>query len=60
MSNYNPEFFKPRPSESLVKLAKDTLDDIGHFPELKKQLEETLKGPNPSPEKSIIDPKQLY
>ena len=53
MSGYNPEFFKPRPSEALVKLTQDTLDEVGHYPELKKQLEETLKGPSPTP---IIPP----
>lgn len=59
MSGYNPELFKPRPSEALVKLTQDTLDELGHYPELKKQLEETLKGSPPS----IIppaDPHHLY
>ncbi len=54
MSGYSPDPFRSLPSEALVHMAKEALDEVGHFPDLKKQLDDILR--NDSPPKSLEDP----
>ena len=46
--SYDPELFRPRPSEALLKMAKETLEEVGSYPDLQKQLDDILKDPPPS------------
>lgn len=55
---YNPEYFANlRPSERLLDHAKASLDAIGNYDHLKKDLENTLfDGEKPSQKQVSIDP----
>jgi hypothetical protein len=54
--SYNPDYFKnTRPSERLLESAKASLDALGNYDHLKKDLEKTLFDGD-RPKKIDIDP----
>jgi len=54
--SYNPEYFKnARPSERLLESAKASLDALGNYDSLKKDLERSLFDGEPQ-KKVSVDP----
>ena len=58
MSPMNSDLFSERPSEKLLNLAKDTLDDLGEYPHLKQVLEKALDL-DPKPQGPILSEKDM-
>jgi hypothetical protein len=54
MPDYNPDYFKPRLSEKLLKTAKEALDDLGDYKHLKKELDDVVY----PDEKKVLPPKE--
>ena len=55
--SYNPEYFKNnRPSEHLLASAKASLDALGNYDHLKKDLEKALFDGEPQKKATPVDP----
>lgn len=54
-STYDPDLFRSRPSESLAKMAKASLEEMGGFDDLRNKIDSVIQPQTQAHLESIAD-----